>query len=332
MSSGEVRTSIYVVTGCAGFIGSHVAERLLARGDAVIGIDNMNGPDGASVKAKNLSLLTGHAKFDFHRTDIRDVSAVADALSGKDIKSIIHLAALVGVRSSIEDPYSYFETNVLGTLNILECARGTKPETFVLGSSSSVYGDRAKVPFSETDRTDEPISPYAASKKACEITCYTYYHTYNVPVTCLRFFTVYGPRGRRDMAPYKFMDAIARRRSIEVFGDGKSERDYTFIGDIVSGVVAAAERPSGFEIINLGNSDPISLDGFISIIEQIVGDEAIRVRRPPQPGDVRRTYADISKARSLLGYAPGTTLRDGLTAMYNWYVSEVHADRDPLQG
>jgi UDP-glucuronate 4-epimerase len=322
MPEVEKRRPGFVVTGCAGFIGSHVAERLLSRGDAVIGIDNMEGGDPSGVREANLSGPAGYDGFEFHRADVRDAQAVAAALAGRSITAIIHLAALVGVRASIEDPRAYFDNNVLGTLSMLERARESGPEQFVLGSSSSVYGDSDRIPFSEDDRTDEPISPYAASKKACEILCYTYFHTYGVPSVCLRFFTVYGPRGRRDMAPFKFMDAVARGKPIEVFGDGKSERDYTYVDDIVSGVVAAADGRLGFDIINLGNSHPVPLDEFISAIEEVTGRAAVRVSLPEQPGDVHRTFADITKAGELLGYAPGTALPDGLKAMYDWYVAE----------
>ncbi len=314
--------SIYVVTGCAGFVGSHVAERLLSRGDAVIGIDNMSGGKDPAVREANLSVPAGYGGFEFHRLDVRDGPAVTAALAGREISAIIHLAALVGVRASIEDPGAYFDTNVIGTLNMLECARESGPEQFVLGSSSSVYGDSERIPFREDDRTDEPISPYAASKKACEILCYTYFHTFGVQVACLRFFTVYGPRGRRDMAPFKFMDAIARGKPIEVFGDGKSERDYTYVDDIVAGVVAAAESRLGFEVINLGNSSPVTLDEFISAVEGVTGRAAVRVSLPEQPGDVHRTFADVTKAGKLLGYSPGTSLPDGLKAMYDWYAGE----------
>jgi len=310
----------YVVTGCAGFIGSHVAHRLLERGDLVAGIDNLSKYYDVSRKEANLALLSEYDGFEFHGGDIRDGAAVRRIVAGDDIGCIIHLAALVGVRASIADPVGYYETNVLGTLNLLECAREVRPASVVVASSSSVYGNNEKVPFSETDRTDEPISPYASSKKASETLCYAYSTVYGVPITCLRFFTVYGPRGRPDMAPYKFMDAIANEKAVEVYGDGTSERDYTFIDDITDGVVAAAGRRFDFEIINLGDSDPVSLNDFISTMEDVVGKKARRVEGPEQQGDVRRTYADIAKAKSLLGFSPGTSLREGLTLMYEWYV------------
>ena len=318
--------SKYVVTGCSGFIGSHVTEKLLARGDEVIGVDNLNDYYEPWRKELNLSLLSEYDGFKFHREDIRDTDAVERVISGDGIRCTIHLAAMAGVRASIANPRAYYETNVLGTLNLLERARSVGPMSFVLASSSSVYGDREEMPLSETDRTDEPISPYAASKKSSEILCHAHSVVYGLQVTCLRFFTVYGPRGRPDMAPYKFMDAIANKKTIEVYGDGTSERDYTYIGDIVSGAIAAADRPFDFEIINLGNSDPVLLSEFISVMEEVVGEKAHCVKMPEQPGDVRRTFAEIGKARRLLGFSPQTPLREGLAAMYEWYLREVRAD------
>lgn len=315
--------SIYVVTGCAGFIGSHVAERLLERGDRVIGVDNLNDYYDPRRKERNISLLAARDGFEFHREDLRDAAAIERAVSRADIACIIHVAALVGVRASIVEPRAYYETNTLGTMNVLECARALKPGSLVIASSSSVYGDREKMPLSEDDRTDQPISPYAASKKSSEILCHAYSVVYGLQITCLRFFTVYGPRGRPDMAPYKFMDAIARGKSIEVFGDGTSERDYTYVDDIVAGVVAAADRPFDFEIINLGDSDPVSLNDFISAMEDVVGKKAIRASAPEQKGDVHRTFADIRKAREMLGFSPRTSLREGLAAMHEWYLGEV---------
>ncbi len=312
----------YVVTGCAGFIGSHVAVRLLERGDEVIGIDNLNEFYDVRRKERNLWLLSKYPGFEFNRLDVRDKERLETVVAGVDIRSILHLAAMVGVRASLADPLGYFETNALGTLNMLERARALPVTGFVQASSSSVYGDREEMPLSETDSTDEPVSPYAASKKSSEILCRTYSAVYGLRITCLRFFTAYGPGGRPDMAPYKFMDAIARDEAIEMYGDGTSERDYTFVDDIVSGVVAASDRPFDFEIINLGNSEPVSLNDFVSTMEEVVGKRAKRVSMPEQTGDVRRTFADIGKAERMLGFSPKTSLRDGLAAMYEWYLRE----------
>ena len=314
---------LFVVTGCAGVIGSHVAKRLLERGDRVIGIDNLNDYYDVRLKERNITALSKYHNFEFHREDIRDREAVERVINGEDVYSIIHIAALVGVRASVVDPSSYYETNVMGSLNLLECARSVRLSNFVIASSSSVYGDIPEMPLSELDRTDKPISPYAASKKCCEVTCYTYSLVYGLPVTCLRFFTVYGPGGRPDMAPFKFLDAVHREEPILVYGDGSSERDYTYVDDIVSGVVAAAANPFDFEIINLGNAEPVTLNNFIATVEEVVGKKARRVVKPKQVGDVMRTCADINKARRLLDYKPGTSLFDGLVATYQWYLREI---------
>jgi len=310
----------YLVTGCAGFIGSHVTERLLARGETVVGIDNLNDYYDINQKKANLASLSKSADFSFKKIDICDKDALNGISSSiKSPKSIIHLAARAGVRASIENPEIYFQTNVIGTLNMLELSRKIEPNQFICASSSSVYGNNPKVPYSESDRTDAPISPYAASKKSAELLCHAYASLYSMNMVCLRFFTVYGPRGRPDMAPFKFMDAVSNGRPIDVYGDGTSMRDYTYINDIVEGIIAAADKELQFEIINLGNSSPVSLDEFISTIEFVVGKRASLIRKAEQPGDVRMTFADISKAKELLGFSPKTTLKFGLKKMYEWY-------------
>jgi UDP-glucuronate 4-epimerase len=312
----------YVVTGCAGFIGSHVAAGLLKRGDQVIGVDNLNNFYDVRRKERNLSKLKESDGFEFHRLDVRDKEGLKTLWAGGAVTAILHLAAMVGVRASMKDPLGYFDTNAVGTLNMLELARVMGSPGFVQASSSSVYGDREVMPLSETDSIDQPVSPYAASKKSAEILCRAYSDAYRLRVTCLRFFTAYGPGGRPDMAPFKFMDAIASGEPIEIYGDGSSERDYTYVEDIASGVLAAVDRPFDFEIINLGNSQPVSLNDFVAAVEEVVGKEAKRVALPAQEGDVRRTFADISKAERMLGFSPKTSLRDGLSAMYEWYRSE----------
>jgi len=314
---------LFLVTGCAGFIGSHVAKRLLERGDRVIGIDNLNDYYDVRLKERNITALSKCGDFEFHREDIRDREAVERIIGGEDVYSVIHIAALVGVRASVVDPSSYYETNVMGSLNLMECARSVSPSNFVIASSSSVYGDSLAMPLSELDRTDEPISPYAASKKCCETTCYAYSLAYGISVTCLRFFTVYGPGGRPDMAPFKFLDAVHRGEQILVYGDGSSERDYTYVNDIVAGVVTAADTPFDFEIINLGNAESVTLNDFIATVEEVVGKKARRVARPMQVGDVKRTCADIDKAGRLLDYRPATSLDEGLIATYQWYLQEI---------
>ncbi|PIN68593.1 epimerase [Candidatus Woesearchaeota archaeon CG11_big_fil_rev_8_21_14_0_20_43_8] len=311
-----------LVTGCAGFIGSHVCERLLARGDKVIGIDDLNDYYDPDFKISNMKGFQGNSGFTFVKGDIRDLALLRDLFSSHDVKKVIHLAARAGVRPSLADPLLYQDVNLRGTLNLLECAREFSVDNFVFASSSSVYGRRDVSKASEDEKVDKQLSPYAAMKKAGEVLCYTYHHLYSLDVTCLRFFTVYGPRGRPDMAPYLFTKAISDGTVITRFGDGTSRRDYTFVSDIVSGVVAAVDRKLGYEIINLGNSDTVQLNDFISVIEKLVGKKAKIIEKPMPAGDVDVTYADISKAKKLLGYNPSTSVADGMREFYEWYKKE----------
>ncbi len=310
-----------LVTGAAGFIGSHVCERLLARGDAVVGIDNFDPFYDPGVKRRNLAAVGQQERFRFEELDIRDGDAVAafwgEACEGLD--AVVHLAAKAGVRPSIEDPVGYERTNVLGTVNLLQQAARTPLLRFVFGSSSSVYGNNPSVPFRETDRVDSPISPYAATKRAGELICHTYHHLYGLPVHALRLFTVFGPRQRPDLAIHKFTARVVRGQPIEMFGDGSSSRDYTYVDDIVSGILAAADRCQGFEIINLGGEHPVTLKEMIATIEAATG-RAAQVRRlPMQPGDVDRTFADVSKARRLLGYEPQMPFEEGVRRFVAWW-------------
>lgn len=308
-----------LVTGCAGFIGSHVSEALLKRGDSVIGIDNLNDYYDVNFKKDNLKALKKHGGFSFYKKDICDFKAMKKIFEKERPEKVVHLAARAGVRASIQDPFIYEETNVKGTLNLLELAKNFKVKSFVFASSSSVYGNQQKIPFSETDHVDKPISPYAATKRAGELICYTYHHLYSMKITCLRFFIVFGPRGRPDMAPYIFMQNVMAGTAIKKFGDGKSKRDYTFIADIAKGVIAAVDKELEFEIINLGNNKPVELNKFISIVENLTGKKAIIDNQPMQPGDVEITYADIKKAKKLLGYEPETKFEDGMKQFYEWY-------------
>ena len=294
-----------LVTGGAGFIGSHTCERLLKEGHTVVCADNFN--DSYDPKQK--------------RDNILDDVKLARLFKEHKISKIIHLAARAGVRPSLREPCLYFDVNVKGTINLLELAKQQDVENFIFGSSSSVYGNSSKVPFSETDATESQISPYAASKKCGELLCRTYSEIYGLNITCLRFFTVYGPRGRPDMAPFKFFDSIYNGREIEMYGDGTSERDYTYIADIVDGIVRALDRKFRYEIFNLGGSDPISLRRFISVIEEVAGKKAHIIQRPIPLGDVQRTYADISKAGRLLGYKPKTDITEGMRQFASWYHS-----------
>ena len=308
-----------LVTGVAGFIGSNTAKKLLDQGERVIGIDNLNDYYNQNWKKENLELLKQNPNFIFHQVDIRDLEALQAIAREEKIDAIIHLAARAGVRPSIANPILYEEVNVRGTVNMLEIAKEFEIKQFVFASSSSVYGNQKKVPFSETDSVDHPISPYAATKKAAELIAYTYSHLYGINTIGLRFFTVYGPAGRPDMAPYLFTEAILNDKAISKFGDGSSRRDYTYIDDIVSGVIAALDLNRPYEIINLGNNTPVSLNEFIETLEKITGKSMKINQMGMQPGDVDQTYADISKAQKLLGYDPQTSFEDGLSKFVEWY-------------
>jgi len=255
----------------------------------------------------------------FYKADICNFKAMKKIFEKEKPEKVIHLAARAGVRPSIENPFIYEETNIRGTLNLLELAKNAKVKSFVFASSSSVYGNQKKIPFSETDNVDNPISPYATSKKAGELLCFTYHYLYNMKITCLRFFTVYGPRGRPDMAPYLFVKNIMAGTPIKKFGDGTSKRDYTFIADIAKGVLAAIDKELEFEIINLGNNKPMELNTFISIVEKLAGKKAAINSLPMQPGDVAITYADIKKAKKMLGYEPETSFEQGMRQFVEWY-------------
>lgn len=310
--------AVILVTGCAGFIGSHVTERLLQRGDTVVGFDNFDPFYPRPLKERNLDQVRSHPAFHFVEGDLRDGSAVRALFEGYPPEKILHLAAKAGVRPSIQDPQGYVETNINGTLNLLRASQGSPIEHFVIASSSSVYGDASKVPFAETDRTDEPASPYAATKKACEGLCFTYHRLLSLPVTCLRFFTVFGPRQRPDLAINKFVRLIEAGEPVPFFGDGTTSRDYTFISDTVEGILAALDRPDGYQVYNLGRSNPVSLTEMVETIERVVGKRANLHRLPDQPGDVRTTYADVSKARERLGYAPQVEFEEGIRRFVQW--------------
>ena len=310
-----------LLTGAAGFIGSHTAKRLLELGKNVIGIDNLNDYYNPEWKQENLAALEKYPNFKFFKIDVRNLDALQKIAKERKIDAIIHLAARAGVRPSIQEPLLYEEVNVRGTLNLLELAKQLEIKQFVFASSSSVYGNQEKTPFSETDRVDHPISPYAATKKAGEMLCHTYSHLYNINCICLRFFTVYGPGGRPDMAPYLFTEAILKSKKIKKFGDGTSRRDYTYIDDIVSGVVASIDLDRSYEIINLGNNTPVTLNEFISILEEITGKKMQFELLPMQAGDVKQTFADISRAQELLNYQPKTPFKAGLEKLVLWYKS-----------
>lgn len=308
-----------LVTGGAGFIGSHVCDALLEKGDRVICIDNFNDYYDPQIKEKNVEHNLNNQLFKLYKADITDIEKLREIFQENNIEIVCHLAARAGVRPSIKQPDLYTKVNVNGTLNLLELAKEFKIKNFIFGSSSSVYGNNKKTPFSESDNVDNPISPYAATKKAGELLCHTYHHLHGMNITCLRFFTVYGPRGRPDMAPFIFTKNIDQGKEINVFGDGTSKRDYTFVKDIVAGIIAAIDKPLGYEIINIGNSKTVELNYFISIIESILGKKAAINRMPMQPGDVEITYADITKAEKLLGYNPKTNIEQGMKEFIEWY-------------
>lgn len=312
-----------LVTGAAGFIGSAVSLALALRGETVIGVDNLNAYYSPALKRARLDRLTGKTNFRFVKADVSDFDAMTAALSGTGVTSIIHLAAQAGVRHSITNPFAYSRSNLAGHLAILELARKREVRHLVYASSSSVYGANKKAPFAEDDRTDAPVSLYGATKKADEVMSQAYATLYGLAQTGLRFFTVYGPWGRPDMAYWIFTDKIARGEPIDVFNEGAMARDFTYIDDIISGVLAAHDRPPGeadgrHRIFNLGNDQPQELAVLIDLIEAALGKTADRRLKPMQQGDVERTWANIDKARAILGYAPRTSLADGVAAFVKW--------------
>eukprot|EP00005_Dracoamoeba_jomungandri_P004845 CAMPEP_0174251546 /NCGR_PEP_ID=MMETSP0439-20130205/1335_1 /TAXON_ID=0 /ORGANISM="Stereomyxa ramosa, Strain Chinc5" /LENGTH=387 /DNA_ID=CAMNT_0015331887 /DNA_START=42 /DNA_END=1205 /DNA_ORIENTATION=- len=325
-----------LLTGCGGFIGSNTGELLIKRGDNVICVDEMNDYYSVALKEENVrlqreaSIQDGSGTFEFHKQDITDKEAMYNIFrtceeQGRKITHIVHLAARAGVRPSIIDPYVYIHSNVLGTMVILDLAKDFKVHNLVFASTSSVYGSNEKIPFAESDRVDHPVSMYAATKRSTELMAYVYHDLYDIPMAALRFFTVYGPRGRPDMAPFKFIDQIYRGVPIHKFGDGSTSRDYTFIADIAQGVVAALDRTvQGYEIYNLGNSRRVSLNQFIELVEKILGKKAIIEQKGPQPGDVPLTYADIAKSKSMLGYDPMFPFEKGLNITAQWYINEYY--------
>jgi len=310
-----------LITGAAGFIGSHLCERLLDDGRQVVGVDNFDDFYDPQIKRRNITSCLKNKNFQLIEADIRDGSAMDDAV-GDSVDIIVHLAARAGVRPSIAQPLLYADVNINGTTVLLEAAKKQRIGKFIFGSSSSVYGNNEKVPFSEDDNVDFPISPYAATKKACELICHTYHHLYGISVTCLRFFTVYGPRQRPDLAIHKFAGLIEQEKTIPVYGDGTMSRDFTYIDDIINGTVAAMQKCAGFNIYNLGESRPITVNDLVAEIEKALGKKAIKEHVPPQPGDVERTYADVSKAVKELGYNPTTTIEEGLAKFVAWLRDE----------
>ncbi|MCA8962247.1 MAG: GDP-mannose 4,6-dehydratase [Planctomycetes bacterium] len=307
-----------LVTGGAGFIGSHVCEALLARGDEVVCLDSLDDYYDPEIKRQNIAPLRNQPTFTFYRGDIRDASMLGEIAERHSIDAVIHLAARAGVRPSIQLPALYADVNIAGTSNVLEFARKAGIRTFVFASSSSVYGERTETPFRVTDPVDRPVSPYAATKRAGELIAHTYHHLYGMDIACLRFFTVYGPRQRPEMAIHKFTRLLASGQPIPMFGDGSSQRDYTYIDDIVDGVLSALDHHRGYEIYNLGNCRMVSLKELVETLAQLLDVEPRIDARPDQPGDVSRTCADIASTREQLGYEPTTSIEEGLRAFVEW--------------
>lgn len=316
--------SRYLVTGAAGFIGARVATLLLEQGHHVVGIDSLNNAYDVRLKQWRLQKLQAIPGFAFSRGDLSDrvvIETLWNKHDGNALDGVINLAARAGVRQSTENPYVYFDTNVSGTLNLLELARQGGVKKFVLASTSSLYGAENPRPFREDANTDKPLSPYAASKKAAEAMCYTWHFLYGMDITVFRYFTVFGPAGRPDMSMFRFVQRISEGRPITLYGDGSQERDFTYVDDIARGTIAGA-APLGFETINLGGDRPAKISEIISMIEELTGKKAVIDQQPAHPADVPATWADIGKARKLLKWEPQTKLEDGVLKLVEWYRAE----------
>src|SRR5580692_9724857 len=312
----------FLVTGGAGFIGSHVCERLLRDGHQVWAFDDLISFYDPQFKRRNLREIQALAKpFEFTHGDITNRTALDEIFSSVKFDQVIHLAARAGVRPSLEEPALYQRVNVEGTVHLLEAARLHGVKKIIIASSSSVYGVNARVPFLESDAIFSPISPYAASKLACEALGHTYHHVYGLDIVMLRFFTVYGPRQRPDLAIHKFARSIEAGEPIQLFGDGSSARDYTYVSDIVDGIMACVGGTFGYEIFNLGGSNPTKLSRLVELLEAALGKKALMERKPEQPGDVPQTWADVSKSRRLLGYAPKVRMEEGIPLFVDWFRS-----------
>ncbi|MEI9951398.1 MAG: SDR family NAD(P)-dependent oxidoreductase [Pseudomonadota bacterium] len=325
MPSSSGRT--FLVTGAAGFIGSHTAIRLLERGDHVVGLDNVNDYYDPARKRANLTEINRVAqssgKFSFIEGDIRNRATVSELFQKHSFNGVAHLAAMAGVRISVEDPWLYYDTNLTGTLNLLDATHQYGNPNFVLASTSSAYGNTKLLPFVETDTADRPLAPYPASKRAAEMLGHSYHHIQGVDFTALRFFTVYGPRGRPDMMAYKLFDAMRTGVPMPLFNGGQMSRDWTFVGDIVSGVVAAVDKRLGYEVINIGRGEPVLVLDFVKSLEKLAGKAAPLVTEPMMRADVAYTYANIDKAKALLGYQPAVSVEEGVRRFYEWYKSAV---------
>ena len=320
-----------LVTGAAGFIGSHTAIRLLERGDHVVGLDNFNDYYDPLRKRANLEDVRAAAKsngtFTFVEGDIRDRRLLTELFQEQPLSGVAHLAAMAGVRASVEDPWLYYDCNLTGTLNLLDAAHRFNNPNFVFASTSSAYGNTRVVPFVETDAADRPLAPYPASKRAAELLGHSYHHIQGLDFTALRFFTVYGPRGRPDMMTYKIFEAIRTGIPIPLFNGGNMHRDWTFVGDVVSGIVAALDKRLGYEVINIGRGEPVLVADYIKSIEQLAGKSVPFKTEPMMKADVDFTFANIDKAKTLLGYAPRISVEEGVRHSYEWYRNAVVGPR-----
>jgi UDP-glucuronate 4-epimerase len=311
-----------LITGGAGFIGSHLSRRLLARGERLTVLDDFNDFYDPARKRANVAAFAGRDDYRLEEGDIRDERRVDELFAAGRFDAVVHLAARAGVRPSLSEPILYEEVNCIGTLRLLEAARRHGPRLFVFGSSSSVYGINEKVPFAEEDPVDQPISPYATTKRTGELLCFNYHHLYGFRTACLRFFTVYGPAQRPEMAIHKFTDLLARGKPVPLYGDGSSRRDYTYVDDIVDGIVATLDLAPGFEILNLGGAETTALSDLVHWLAAELAVEPRIEYLPAQPGDVPITYADVSKAGRLIGYSPKVGIREGLARFVAWYRSQ----------
>jgi UDP-glucuronate 4-epimerase len=311
-----------LLTGGAGFIGSHLAERLLERGETLSVLDSFDDFYDPRAKERNIEQVRKKGELSLYRADLRDDAALRELFRAERPEAVIHLAARAGVRPSFENPQLYASVNISGTTTLLGLVREFGVQHFVFGSSSSVYGVNSSVPFKETDPVGQPISPYAVSKRAGELLAFTYHYNYEIPVTCLRFFTVYGPRQRPDMAIHKFSHRIRAGDEIALYAQGRSSRDYTYVDDIVDGILAALAAPAGFQIFNLGDSRGVALTDLIGLLEKALGKRARVCYLPAQEGDVPLTLADISLARERLGYAPSIAIEEGIPRFVEWFLSE----------
>ena len=318
MANEHNKKQTILVTGCAGFIGSRISELLLERGDTVVGVDNLNDAYPPPLKEWRLAQIQKFPAFEFERLDITHFDALKELFQRHAFDAVMNLAARAGVRASVENPWVYIETNIKGTLNLLELCKDFGVKKFLLASTSSIYGE-SEMPFREDKRTDFQLSPYAASKKGAESLAYTYHYLYGIDITIPRYFTVFGPAGRPDMSIFKFTHRIAEGLPIPVYGDGSQERDFTYIDDIARGSIAAL-KPLGFEVINLGSDRPVKLNRVIQLIEQSLGKKAQIEFQPRHPADVPATWADISRAKELLGWRPLVSIEEGIQRTVEWYL------------